>query len=133
MLTRWSWMTAALAVLALTSPAVRADDKGKSLAQIKLSGSLAEGPLSDDPFLGGVSETFKTKLDRIKKAAKDDTVAGLLLEIDGVALGWAQLDELSQVLASFRKSGKKAFAYFESADTKDYLLGLACDEVCMPE
>ncbi len=29
--------------------------------------------------------------------------------------------------------GKKAFAYLEAGAAKDYLLGLACDEVCMPE
>src|SRR6202041_3509004 len=28
---------------------------------------------------------------------------------------------------------KKVFAYLDSADTMDYLLAVACDEVCLPE
>ncbi len=60
-----------------------------------------------------MGETFKMKLDRIKKKAKTDkTVHALYLEIDGLYdVGWAKLDELRRKpIADFRGSGKKVFA-----------------------
>jgi len=127
-----------LAVFAVALP-VRADEDKKtekktvSLAHIKLSGSMGEAPPSSDPLLGSLSEHFKTKLDRIHKARKDANVNALYLQLDGLNIGWGKLDELSRAIADFRKSGKKVFAYLESGNTKDYLVALACDEVCVPE
>src|SRR5262245_8442980 len=137
------------ALLALTLsglallPAVTADEKKAdkedkapkklTVAHIKLSGGMDEKAPSVDPLLGSLGETFKEKLDRIKKAKGDKDVHALLLEVDGLSVGWGQLDELSRAVAEFRKSGKKAFAYIESGTTKDYLLALACDDVCLPE
>jgi protease-4 len=111
----------------------KVEKKTVSMAHIKLSGSLGEAPPSSDPLLGSISEHFKSKLDRIRKARKDNKVQALYLQLDGLGIGWGKLDELSRAIADFRKSGKKVYAYLESGDTKDYLVGLACDEVCAPE
>jgi protease IV len=124
-------LQAALAVLLIAAP-VRAANPPTNVAHIKLSGDLDEAPVTPDPF-GSSSENFKTKLDRIKKAKSDKSIQGLYLQINGVSLGWGKLDELTRVLSDFRKSGKKVFAYLDSADTMDYMLALACDEVCLPE
>ncbi len=122
----------ALVAFVATAP-VRAANPLMTIAHIKLSGDLDEAPVISDPFSSGSSENFKTKLDRIKKAKTDKTIKGLYLYIDNVGIGWAKLDELTRALADFRKSGKKVFAYLDSAETMDYLLALACDEVCLPE
>jgi protease IV len=104
-----------------------------TLAHIKLSGTLEETPVAPDPLFGGGAENFRSKLDRIRKAKDDSSVQGLYLEIDGLGVGWGKLDELRHAIADFRKSGKKAFAYLESGETKDYLAATACDEICSPE
>jgi protease-4 len=104
-----------------------------TLAHIKMSGSLDEGPVSDDPLFGSMSETFKMKLDRIKKAKSDASVAALYLQFDGVGGRWGKLDELRRAIADFRKTGKKAYAYLESGDSHDYLAAVACDRIFMPE
>ena len=122
-----------LAALPLTTFPLRAADAAPVVAHIKLSGDLDETPVSSDPLFGGSAENFKSKLDRIHKAAKDDAVKALYLEIDGVSAGWGKLDELTRAIAEFRKTGKKMFAYMEGGDAKDYLLATACDEVCVPE
>jgi protease-4 len=115
-------------------PAARAADHPvATVAHIKLSGSLDEAPIAADPFFGIAGENFKSKLDRIKKAKNDGSVQGLYLEIDDLSMGWGMLDELRRAVADFRKTGKKAYAYLESADAKDYLLATACDEICLPE
>ncbi len=116
-------------------PAAKAGKAKKAftLAHIKLSGSLSEKPPLSDPLLGSLSESFKEKVDRLKKAAADDKVDAILLQIDGLGAGWGKLHELAEVIRKVRKSGKKVYAHVESGAGKDYLLGLSCDEVAMPE
>src|SRR5262245_12794250 len=111
---------ALVAALALLSAPVRADeaatDKDKekdkekpaakkvlTIAHIKLSGGLDEKPPLVDPLLGSVGETFREKLDRIKKAKNDANVHALLLEIDGLAVGWGKVNELARAIEQFRK------------------------------
>jgi protease-4 len=127
-------------VLAAAAPAARAAEEKKeekkpvpTVAHIRLAGGLEEGAKSTDPIFGSLTEHFKVKLDRIKKAKDDKEVQALYLELDGLGVGWAKVEELTRAIAEFRKAGKKVFAYVESGSTKDYLVGLACDEVCLPE
>jgi protease-4 len=135
MVARCAWILAVVAVvLILPPPTARAAGDAKKVAHIKLSGNPDESAPAEDPLFGSVmGETFLMKLDRIKKARNDKTVAALYLELDGLNVGWAKLDELSRTVADFRKSGKKAFALLKSGDQKDYLLALACDEIAAPE
>jgi protease-4 len=127
------WILSAVLGVALAALPLRAAEQSTaSLAHIKLSGSLGESPPAADPLFGG-GENFKTKLDRIKKAAEAPEINALYLQLDGLSVGWAKIDELSRAIADFRKTGKKAFAYLEAGDTKDYLLALSCDEICLPE
>jgi protease-4 len=129
---RCALLAAALAAAALPA---RAAEGGKParVAHIKLSGSMEEKPLTEDPLLGALGETFKTRLDRIRKAAKDKEIQALYLEINGLGVGWGKMEELCRAVADFRKTGKKAYAYVESGMAKDYLLGLSCDDLCLPE
>jgi protease-4 len=123
-----------LASLLVRAPLAAADKRPlATVAHIKLSGSLGETHVAADPLFGHTPENFKTKLDRIKKAANDRTIRGLYLHLDGVSAGWGKLDELTRAIGDFRKSGKKALAYLESGSSKDYLIALACDRVYLPE
>jgi protease-4 len=115
-------------------PVVRgADPSTATLAHIRLHGDLDEAPTAEDPIFGTAAENFQSKLDRIRKAERDKNINGLFLHIDGLEIGWGKLHELRHAIAHFRQAGKKAYAYLESGDTKDYLLAIACDEVCIPE
>ncbi len=127
-------MPAALAALVLVAapPAHAADAKIANVAHIKLSGSLGEEPQPADPLFGTGAESFRVKLDRIKKAKEAKDIQALFLECDGLAIGWGKLDELRKAIADFRASGKKAYGYVEMGGGKDYLVALACDEVCLP-
>jgi protease IV len=136
---------AALLISAL--PAfVRADDedapkngkKGKDkesavVAQIRLAGDLDETPTAADPFFGGSSESFKTKLERLAKAKTDANVKAVVLKLDDLAIGWGKIDELRKAIADVRSGGKKVYAYMNSADGKTLLTALACDKIAMPE
>lgn len=113
----------------------KAEEKTKpaSIAHIRISGSLEEGVAIAEPLFSSMQETLKDKIDRIKKASTDTTVKGLLLEIDGVDVGWGKLDELTEALNNFKKSGKKIYSYLEAGEMKDYLLALSSDKIILPE
>jgi protease-4 len=132
---RSAWVVAFTALLLGTAvfPLRAAEEKTvANVAHIKLAGELDETPVSPDPIFGSL-ENFKSKLDRIKKAKADKNVQALYLHLDGLAVGWGKVDELRRAVADFRKAGKKAYAYLEAGTTKDYLVALACDRVCLPE
>jgi protease-4 len=119
-------------------PAAKNEDEkpaGKvaRVAHIKLSGDLDESPVSSEPLFGPPAENLRIKLDRIRKAAKDDRIQALYLQLDGLTCGFGKLNEVRQAVADFRKTGKKAFAYAEQLGTKEYLVGLACDKLVIPE
>jgi protease-4 len=128
---------AALAALLLAPagvPVRAAEDRGTAtLAHIKLTGDPAEEPAQSEPLFGLGGENFKSKLDRIRQAKEAKGVQGLLLEIDDLTIGWGKTNELRQAVLDFRKSGKKAYAYLPSGDTRQYLLATACDEIVVPE
>jgi protease-4 len=126
-------LVAALTVCAVAVPTTARAAETAGLAHIKLKGSLDETPVADDPLFGTSSENFKSKLDRIKKAKDDSKVQALYLEIDGLGIGRGKLHELRRAIADFRKTGKKAVAFLESGTAADYLVAIACDEVCVPE
>ncbi|NBT60682.1 MAG: hypothetical protein EBT02_02755 [Planctomycetia bacterium] len=109
----------------------KAEEKTKptSIAHIRISGSLEEGVAIAEPLFSSMQETLKDKIDRIKKASTDTTVKGLILEIDGVDVGWGKLDELTEALNNFNKSGKKIYSYLEAGEMKDYLLALSSDKI----
>ncbi len=106
--------------------------KKLSYAHIQIKGSLPEGgqPLG---LFGETLETLDSVLQRLRKAAEDDKVQGLLVHVDGASVGWAKVHELRSAIAAVRKTGKPVYGYLESGETKDYLIAAACDTVVLPE
>lgn len=110
------------------------DTQATIVAHIKLSGNLSEAPVPDETLFGPPQENLLIKLNRIKKAAKDPKVAALYVEIGSLeGVGFGKLNEVRQAIHGFHKSGKKTFAYAESLGMKEYLVGMACDELYIPE
>ena len=120
-------------------PAEKAEKKAEKkpdaplVAHIRLSGDLDESPVPADGLFGPPPENLKSKLDRIRKAAKDEKVKGVYLEIGDIHLGFGKLNELRKAVAEVRAAGKKVFAYTEDPATKQFLLGLSADVFAIPE
>jgi protease-4 len=94
------------------------------------------GPLTDAPADGGfvvdpkdfpplVTEVAAS----IRRAAKDDQIQGLYLEVGSIGAGWASTQELHDAVAAFSASGKPCHAYGETFDNKGYYLASACTNV----
>ncbi|MBY0230506.1 MAG: signal peptide peptidase SppA [Gemmataceae bacterium] len=129
-----------LSLALLAGSSVRAADgkeapkkKPPVIAHLKLSGNMAEQAPSTDPLGSSLVEAFKAKIDRLKKVAADKEVAAVLLEVNGVSAGFGKLNEITVAIARIRAAGKKVHAFIEGGEMKDWLIGLACDEVAIPE
>ena len=106
--------------------------KKLSVAHIELKGSYSEGAGGESLF-SEVVETLGDVLQRLKKAANDDTLEAVVVHIDSPKIGWAKLNELRTGIAKIRQKGRKVYAWMEGADTKDFLLASACDQIVIPE
>ena len=106
--------------------------KKLNVAHIEVRGSYPEGAGAPGLF-GEVVETLGTSLQRLEKAGKDDDLEAVILHINGPSIGWAKLNELRTGILKMRHKGRKVYAWLESADTKDYLLASACDQIILPE
>ena len=68
------------------------------------------------------------KLDTLKD---DDEIAGIILKIDSVSVGWATLQEIRNKLHEFRGSEKETIGYLESGGNAEYLLAAAMEHVVL--
>ncbi len=67
---------------------------------------------------------------RLRALADDATVGAVLLDLRGLDLGLARVQELRALIAELRRR-KPVFAYFSDASTRGYYLASACDRVLM--
>lgn len=117
-------------------PADAVEDKaGKTvrIAHIKLSGDLSEAPVADEALFGAPGENLRAKIDRIRKAAADDRVKAMSLELGDISAGFGKIHEVQAALAAFRKTGKPIVAHAEALTAKAYLIALSCDTIILPE
>ncbi|MBC7967096.1 MAG: S49 family peptidase, partial [Fuerstia sp.] len=101
-------------------------------AEIKLSGSYPEHQQMPGLF-GELVEGLSTCMDRLHQAARDKSIKGVILHIDGLEIGWARLNELQSAIAEVKAAGKPVWARMNDGGNKDYLLAASCDRILMPE
>ncbi len=114
------------------SAPAKTSPKKMTVAHIEVKGGYSEG-VGGDGLFSEVVETLSDVLQRLKKAASDDSLEAVILHIDGPHIGWAKLNELRTGIAKIRQKGRKVYAWLEGAETKDYLLAAACDQIIIPE
>jgi protease-4 len=102
------------------------------LALLTLKEELPESAAQLGPF-GETQLDLREAINRLDKAAKDKSIAGIVLDVQNPMIGRGRVDELRGAIARFRAAGKKAYAMMETAMPSDYLVACACDEIVMPE
>jgi Peptidase family S49 len=65
-------------------------------------------------------------------AAYDPRVAGLLLQLEPLAIGWASVQELAAHIEFFRKSGKPTIAVVRRCRELEFALAATCEEIYIP-
>ncbi len=79
-------------------------------------------------FLSG-GTTFSQLLRGIGRAAEDDSINCLFLEIDSMPMGFGKLQELRNEVLKFRKTGKKVFAQINYNGNREYYIASAADRI----
>jgi len=103
-----------------------------SVLVLRLEGEIPEKPPVELPsFLAGdrAPVTVAGVWMSLKKAAADPHIKAVALEPEGVAAGWARLEELRMDIEQFRKSGKPVYAYLRTPGTREYYLAAAADRI----
>ncbi|MBK8269721.1 MAG: signal peptide peptidase SppA [Planctomycetes bacterium] len=108
----------------------KAVDPVKRLIEIRIDPFLVPARAINVPLPGRV-RTAREFIENLESLAKDDTVGAVLLNLDGLALGISDIEELRHGLDAFKKSGKKVKAYLNSGDPNGYLLASGADEIAM--
>ncbi|GAA4302269.1 signal peptide peptidase SppA [Nibribacter koreensis] len=107
-----------------------------SVLELKLSQPITErsprSPFADLGF-GDLLGESGIGLDDIKasirKAAKDDNIEGIMLNLEFMQVGMASLEEIRDELLEFKKSKKFIVAYSEIATEKAYYLSSVADRI----
>lgn len=88
---------------------------------------------SFDPIgLGSASATgLNDILAAIEKAATDDNIKGIYMDLSGLGSGFATTEEIRNALLTFKDSGKFIIAYGEMISQKAYYLGSVADKIYM--
>jgi protease IV len=113
------------------SAARHAGAKKPIVVHFTITGSYPEGPTSLGLF-GDMQPSLASAIERMDQAADDKTVAAVWLRVEGLDLGRGKVHELRAAVGRIRKAGKPVYAEICSADTAEYLVASACDEVVMP-
>ncbi|MDI1353568.1 MAG: signal peptide peptidase SppA [bacterium] len=111
--------------------------KGKSVIKIVLSGKLYErekenpfkelgdlGPLTAKEGLG-----LNSLAKKLKAAKIDEDVKGIYLSVKDMEAGFAGIEELRDLLADFKTSGKFIYCYSENYSQKEYYLASVASKV----
>ncbi|MDY0101323.1 MAG: signal peptide peptidase SppA [Lentimicrobium sp.] len=94
---------------------------------------------NDNPFSFSQTSFFTTNnvpglletIDLIEKAAEDDNIKGIYLNLSQVGSGMATLEEVRNALLMFKESGKFIVSYSEMYSQKAYYLATVSDQICL--
>ncbi|MBL8614708.1 MAG: signal peptide peptidase SppA [Deltaproteobacteria bacterium] len=110
------------------TPALQSDP---AWLEVKLAGALADAP-GGEGLLADPADLppLQTELvSAIRHAATDDEVKGLYLQIGGLDMGWASLQELRSAVQAFEAAGKPCIAWASAYTTREYYLATGCSRV----
>lgn len=84
-----------------------------------------------DHLQAGDVPTHYQLLFALQRAADDPDIETLVIDLRGVSLNWAQLEELHAAVGRFRAAGKTVWAYVEQGGNADFALAAAADRIAM--
>lgn len=105
--------------------------KPAKVVKLTLTGDIPEGPSTPGMF-GELKPSLATLVGRLDSAAADNEVRAVWLQIGNLGIGRGKINELRGAIARVRKAGKPVYGELTTAETGEYLLAAACDQVVMP-
>lgn len=107
--------------------------KDKTFLEVKVTGNIADSPSEGGLFVdpNDMPPLLTEVTAAIRRAAKDERITGLYLDIESVPGGWASVQELRDAIESFPPE-KPCYAYSEGFDNKSYYLATGCKTIYLP-
>ena len=96
---------------------------------VDLTRAFADLPV--DGLFGTDAQSFLELLLGLERLGRDPTVSGIVLNIAGPSLGWADVWELREAMQVLESRGKSSVAVLQSADTKSIMLASVAQQVWM--
>lgn len=129
-------LLAGVAGLVVMKMGSKADIEKGSWLHLDLYGQVLEydppGGLLGE-VTGGEALTLQKLLENLDKAAVDDRIEGVVLQMSSSHnAGMAKLEELRAAVKRVQAAGKKVVGYADSMDERTYFLAAACDRLVMP-
>ena len=87
--------------------------------------------LRQRPFLGSVQPCFTETALLLDRIASDNSISGVIVDIEGSAGSLAQAEEIRNQLQRIKQSGKKVYFYIESAGNGGYYLASCGSSIWM--
>lgn len=105
-----------------------------SILVVDLGGALPEVSVEDpfaEAFGGGTPTDLRAYRSALRKAAADERIDGIWLQMRGVSASWAALGEIRDDLVAFKASGKPIIASSDDyvINEADYYVGSVADSV----
>ena len=117
----------------LTGGVLRAEDEGPPAGDVRYAAFEVAGELPETLppvyLVEPQTETLHELLTRLRKAAKDERLAGLIVHVHGFAGGWAKAQEVRKAIIENRAAGKRVICVLESPGTLTYYVATAADRV----
>ena len=126
-------LVAIIGLFAVASLRNRAADvaSGSTLV-LHLTGALPERAPVEFPleaFGQRAPFTVEDVWSLLRKAAVDTRIKAVVVEPDGLEVGWGKMQELHHDFEQFRKSGKPLYAYLKTPGTREYYVATAASKV----
>lgn len=83
------------------------------------------------PFMNLGSDSVEDICRKLKAAAKDSKIKGVILRPRFVQISYAGISELETALKAFKQSGKPVYAFGDMINQKDYLICSLADSIHM--
>ena len=101
----------------------------RKYVELSIKGPLAE--VRPTFVFSSQVKTLRSITKEIDKVRKDGEVAGVLLKIEGLGIGWAKLQELRDKIIQLKSEGIEVISYLESGGNAEYLLACAADRIVL--
>jgi protease-4 len=111
-------------------PAIAAD----STLVLHLGGELPERAPVELPIAAWGQRspmTMEEVWSALRKAAADKRIKAVVIEPQGLEVGWAKMQELHADLEQFRRSGKPLYAFLKTPGAREYYVSTAASKIYM--
>ena len=98
--------------------------------KVAVSGGYAENP--PQPVFGRKSRPFLSLILQVYRAADDPSIGTMQIELDRLALGFGQAQELREALLYFKSRGKQIVCHLSYPNNLGYYVASAADRILIP-